>query len=151
MRARIALTAVAAAVAVNLAIFAVGRATGGTFRFTQGAKPITVDAATVAGFTAMPLLAGLVLVALTARRWPWVVTAALIVAPSLAVVTILLMTVPADFDTTSTVTLGLCHLALVPIAILSLRSLRGATATPAAPATTDNVGPTQSRPQAGLG
>lgn len=149
MRARIVLTAVAVAVAVNLAIFAAGAAIGGTFRFTQAAQPITVDAATVAGFTAVPLLAGLVLVALTARRWPWVVTAALVVAPSLAVVTILLMTVPADFDTTSTLTLSLCHLALVPIAILSLRSLRVATARPAALATTDDAQPTQSRPQAG--
>lgn len=151
MRARIVLTAVAVAVAVNLAIHAAGRAIGGTFRFTQAGHPITVDAATVAGFTAVPLLAGLVLVALTARRSPWVASAALIVAPSLAVVTILLMTVPADFDTTSSVALGLCHLALVPITILSLRALRAATAMPAAPATTEDVRPTQPQPHAGRG
>lgn len=63
MRARIVLTAVAVAVAVNLAMYAAGRAAGGTFTFRQGGQPITVDGATVAGFTAGPLLAGLVLVA----------------------------------------------------------------------------------------
>lgn len=76
----------------------------------------------------------------------------LVVAPSLAVVTIFAMTVPADFDTTSTIALGLCHLALVPITILSLKALRStATATPAAPATTDRTLPAQPQPDAGRG
>lgn len=149
MRARIVLTAVGAAVAINLAIYAVGRAIGGTFVFTQAAEPITVDAATVAGFTAAPLLAGLVLVALTAQRWPWVVSAALVVAPALAVVTIIAMTLPADFDTTSTVALGLCHLTLVPVTILSLRAFRAA-ATPAKP-NTSPVRPTHAQPRAQRG
>lgn len=76
MRARIVLTAVAVAVVVNLVIYASGRAIGGTFRFTRAGDPITVDAVTVAGFSAVPLLAGLVVVAHTVQRWPWVVSAA---------------------------------------------------------------------------
>ena len=37
--------------------------------------------------------------------------------PLLAVGTILVMTVPADFDTASTATLAVCHVTLVPISI----------------------------------
>lgn len=116
--------AVVVAVAVNLAVYATGRAAGATFDFTAATGPATVDAATVAGFTAVPLLVGLTLAALLGRRWAWVVPAALVIAPVLAVATIFLMTVPADLDTASTVTLACCHLSLVPISVLALRALR---------------------------
>ncbi len=116
--------AVVAAVVVNLVVFAVGRAAGGSFTFTRSGTPATVDAATVAGFSAVPLLLGLVLVALLARRWPLVARVALVVAPVLAVVTIGLMTLPVDLDTVSTVTLALCHLTLAPISVLAIRALR---------------------------
>ena len=80
----------------------------------------------MAGFTAVPLLVGLTLVALLRRRWSWVLPAALVVAPVLAVVTIFLMTIPADLDTASTVTLACCHLALVPVVrCCALRALPG--------------------------
>jgi hypothetical protein len=39
-------------------------------------------------------------------------------------VTILLMTIPADFDTASTVTLALCHVTLAPLSVLGLLALR---------------------------
>ncbi|GEK21878.1 DUF6069 family protein [Cellulomonas xylanilytica] len=116
--------AVVLAVAVNLVIYAVGRAAGATFDFTASTGPATVSAVTVAGFTALPLLVGLTLVALLRRRWSWVLPTALVVAPVLAVGTIFLMTVPADLDTASTVTLACCHLALVPVVVLALRALR---------------------------
>jgi hypothetical protein len=116
--------AVLVAVAVNLAIYGLGRAAGGSFEFTSAAdRPAEVDAVTVAGFSAVPLLIGLALVAMLVRFGSWVTRAALVVAPVLALGTILLMTVPADFDTTSTVTLALCHLALVPIAVTAIRTL----------------------------
>lgn len=116
--------AVAVAVVANLAIYAAGRAAGATFDFTATTGPATVSAATVAGFTAVPLLVGLTLVALLRRRWSWVVPVALVVAPVLAVATIVLMTVPADLDPASTVTLACCHLALVPVVVVALRALR---------------------------
>ena len=116
--------AVAVAVVVDLAIYAVGRATGGGFRFTTPAGPTQVDAATVAGFAAVPLLVGLVLAALLARRWPRVLTVALVVAPTLALVTVPLLTLPADFDGISTVALSLCHVTLVPVSVAALLALR---------------------------
>ncbi len=115
--------AVLAAVVVNLLVYALGRAAGGSFRLTSAGATAEVDAVTVAGFSAVPLLAGLVVVALLAPRFRWVTPAALVAGPVLAVVTILVMTLPADLDTISTVTLALCHLTLVPIMVLAIRSL----------------------------
>ncbi|MEU8818653.1 DUF6069 family protein [Actinoplanes sp. NPDC048796] len=112
--------AVAVAVAVNLLVYAVGRAAGGTFRFTTSGEPAEVDALTVAGFSAVPLLIGLTAVALLG---PWAARTALVLAPLLALATIPLLTLPADFDTVSTVTLALCHLTLVPFAVAAIRAL----------------------------
>ena len=117
--------AVLTAVVVNLVLYALGRAAGGSFRFTSGGAPAEVDAVTVAGFSAVPLLLGLTAVALLAPRFGWVRTAALVAGPVLAVGTVLLMTLPADLDAISTVTLALCHLSLVPILVLAVRALTG--------------------------
>jgi hypothetical protein len=38
-------------------------------------------------------------------------------------VTILVMTIPVDLDTVSTVALACCHLTLVPISVLAIRRL----------------------------
>ncbi|MEV6304283.1 DUF6069 family protein [Actinoplanes sp. NPDC051861] len=122
-RAAVVAAAVAAAVVVNLVVHGIGRAAGGTFRFTAATGPAEVDAITVTGFSAVPLLIGLTVVALLAPFASWVTRAALIAGPALAVGTILGMTVPADFDTTSTVTLALCHLTLVPIIVVAVRAL----------------------------
>lgn len=116
---------VGTAVVVNLVVYAAGRAAGADFTFTSAGTVTQVDALTVVGFTVVPLLLGLTVVALLCRRWPVVATVAMVVAPALAVVTVGLMTVPADFDTASTVTLALCHLTLAPLSVLGVRALRG--------------------------
>jgi hypothetical protein len=132
IRVLIVPAAALAAVVVNLLVYAIGRAAGGTFRFTAAGGPAEVDAATVAGFSAIPLAVGLAGVALLAPRWRWVARAALIAGPALAVVTILIMTLPADLDATSTITLALCHLALIPIMLVAIRLLARRPATPLA-------------------
>ena len=40
------------------------------------------------------------------------------------------MTLPADLDRTSTITLALCHLTLIPISLLALRLIKNANASP---------------------
>ena len=123
-RAAVVVGAVLVAVVVNLVVYAVGRAAGGSFEFTSAAgDPSEVDALTVAGFSALPLLIGLSAVALLRGLGAWVVRTALVVGPVLALGTIALMTLPADFDRTSTATLALCHVALVPIVVVAVRSL----------------------------
>lgn len=123
-RAAIVALGVTAAVVLNLAVYAIGRAAGATYRFTSRGEPAEVDALTVAGFSAFPLLIGLTAVALLAPRAGWVSTAALIAGPALAVVTVPLMTVPADFDTASTVALAMCHLMLVPVIVIAVLRMR---------------------------
>lgn len=46
-------------VLINVAIHTIGAAAGATYEFTAAGRPAKVDALTVAGFTALPLLAGL--------------------------------------------------------------------------------------------
>ncbi|WP_433724453.1 DUF6069 family protein [Actinoplanes sp. CA-051413] len=115
--------AAGAAVLINLILYGIGRAAGGSFRFTTPTGPAEVDGVTVAAFSALPLLAGLVAVALLSRFGAWVTRTALIVGPLLAVATIFAMTLPTDLDATSKVTLALCHLVLVPIIIVAVRLL----------------------------
>lgn len=120
-------TSVGVAVLVNLTIYLAGRAAGGSFTFAQQGQTMQVDAPTVAGFTVLPLAAGLVLMAFVGRRRPALFQVAMIGAPALAVATIAIMTLPAKFDAVSTLTLALCHLTLVPISVISLIALRRST------------------------
>ncbi len=115
--------AVGAAVAINLAVYAVGRLAGGTFEFTANDKTAHVDALTVAGFSAIPLAIGLAVSALITRSRPGFVRIAQVAAVVLSTATILAMTIPADFDATSTVALSVCHLALIPTAVVALREI----------------------------
>lgn len=117
--------ALAVAVLANLVLYGLGRLLGGSYRFTSPTGPAEVDALTVAGFTVVPLLLGLVLAALLGGRWPWVYAVALVVAPVLALSTVLVMTLPTDLDAVSTAALASCHVVLAPVAVLALRRLRG--------------------------
>lgn len=117
------LWAVLAAVAVNLLAYAVGRAAGGSFRFTQDGVAARVDAVTVAGFTLVPLTVGLVAMAILAYRWPRVTTIAKWFAPALALITIAIMTLPVDLDLASTVSLAACHVSLAVISVLAVRAM----------------------------
>lgn len=124
-RAGVVAATVATATVVNLVVHALGRAAGGTFRFTASGQVAEVDALTVAGFTALPLLLGMTLAAALSRRLRWVVPAALVIAPLLALGTIVVMTIPSDLDTVAKVTLALCHVTLVPVTVAGLLALRG--------------------------
>ncbi|MEU4689022.1 DUF6069 family protein [Actinoplanes sp. NPDC023714] len=123
-RTKVVVFAVVLAVVVNVIVHACGRLAGGSFAFTTPDGPAEVGAVTVAGFSAVPLAAGLVLVALLARRFPWAARAGAIVGSVLAIGTIATMTLPADLDTVSTITLALCHLTLVPIVVGACALLR---------------------------
>jgi len=130
-RAGVVLAAVLTAVVVNLAAYALGRLAGGDFTFTREGEAMTVDAVTVAGFSAVPLGLGLTVVALLVGRVPRIATVASVVAAVLAVATIGLMTLPVDLDAVSTVALAACHLTLVPISLVAIRRLSAAAASEA--------------------
>lgn len=122
---RVAVVALAAVgvLACNLLLYAVGRACGGTFTCAKNETTVRVDAAAVAIMSVAPLTIGLALAAWLSRTWPPVTAIAKGVAAILAVATIGLMTIPAGFDTTSTLFLSTMHLALVPAAVLALGAL----------------------------
>ncbi len=109
--------------AFNLLLYVAGRAFGGTFAYTRQGKLIGVDAVAVTIMSVIPLAVGITIVGALSRRWPRLITVAKIVGPVLAVVTIGLMTVPAGFDTTSTLFLSMMHLVLAPAAVFALRAL----------------------------
>lgn len=113
------------AVAINLAVYGIGTLAGGTFDFTDNGTSYHVDAVSLSGFTAVPLIVGLTLVAIVSRWWRWVIPVALMLGPLAAIVTIFTMTMPADLDTTSKVTLALTHVVvafMVSGGIVALRS-----------------------------
>jgi hypothetical protein len=115
--------ALVVALAVNLALYRIGRAAGGTFTYVQSGKRSAVDAVAVSIMSVGPLAFGLALLAWLAPRRPGLIRAAKIVVPVLALATIALMTVPAQFDTCSTVFLSCMHVALIPISLLAIVSL----------------------------
>ena len=107
----------------NLAVYAIGRAFGGAFTYQQNGAAVRVEPVAITIMSLVPLALGLALAAALSRRWPAAILVARIAAPTLAVVTIAVMTIPAGFDTTSTVSLAAMHLALIPAALLALNTL----------------------------
>lgn len=93
------------------------------------AETYHIDPLSLSGFTGIPLLAGLTLTALMARRWRGVIPVALVVGPLAAIGTIFSMTVPADLDTVSTTALAATHVAVGVFAIVGTLTLRSVTAT----------------------
>jgi uncharacterized protein DUF6069 len=108
---------------INLVIYAIGRALGGDFTYSQDGAAVRVDPAAITIMSLAPLATGLALIAALSRIWTWAIRVARIAAPTLAVATIAVMTIPAGFDTTSTLALAAMHLATVPAALLALNAL----------------------------
>ncbi len=115
--------AVVGALVFNLMIYVVGRACGGTFTYVQNGKSSRVNASAVVIMSVVPATIGLAVVAWLSHRWPILISAAKVVAPVLALATIGVMTLPAHFDTTSTLSLAAMHIALVPAVLLALGAL----------------------------
>jgi hypothetical protein len=109
-----------AALTLNLVLYAVGRARGGQFTYAQNGAATTVDPLAITIMTVLPLATGLSLVAWLSPKWPPLLTVAKFVVPVVAIGTIGLMTIPAHFDTTSTLFLATMHLALIPATLLAL-------------------------------
>ena len=107
----------------NLAIYAVGRALGGAFTYTQNGSTVRVDPVAITIMSLAPLATGLALIAALSRKWPAAIRVARIAAPTLALATIAVMTIPAGFDTTTIVALATMHLMTIPAALLALNTL----------------------------
>ncbi|MBH0780581.1 DUF6069 family protein [Nocardia bovistercoris] len=115
--------AVLTALVVNLVIWLIGAAAGGDFTTIDGDKTQDVAPGGVIVLSTVPLLIGLGAAALLSYRWIVVLRVAAAIGSVLALATIF-GTIAADFDTASTVSLALMHVALVPILIISTEGLR---------------------------
>lgn len=113
------LGAAAAAVLINLVVWLIGAAAGGTFEVDGG----SVAPGGVIIMSAVPLLIGLTVAALLSYRWVGVLRLAEVVGSVLAIATIGL-TVAADFDSATTISLSIMHLVLAPVIVVALEGLR---------------------------
>lgn len=114
---------VAVSVAVNLVVWLLGVAAGGSFETVDNGVTTQIGADTVIASAAVPLFTGMTLAALISYRWAGVLRVAQIVGGVLAVATIGL-TVAAALDTTTTITLSVMHLVLAPVLIVGLEAMR---------------------------
>ncbi|WP_107654019.1 DUF6069 family protein [Nocardia suismassiliense] len=111
------------AVAVNLVVWLIGKAAGGSFEVVDKGVTTYIGGGTVIMSSAVPLLIGMTLAALLSYRWVGVLRVAQVVGSVLAVATIGL-TVSAGLDAATTVALSVMHLVLAPVIIVGLEALR---------------------------
>ncbi|MFD3596603.1 DUF6069 family protein [Nocardia sp. NPDC058640] len=117
------LGAAAVAVVVNLIIWAIGAAAGGSFEMTDKGVVSSVAPGGVILMSTVPVLIGLTVAVLISYLWTGVLRTAAVVGSLLSLGTIAL-TIAADFDTASTIALSLMHVALVPVMVIALEGVR---------------------------
>lgn len=122
-RGQAVIATVVAALLVNLAIWAIGAAVGGSFEVTNGDVTQSAAPGGVVVMTVVPLLIGMTLAALLSYRWLGAIRVAQVVGPALALLTIV-STLMVDFDGTSTVALAAMHVAIAPIVVVGLEAMR---------------------------
>lgn len=122
-RWRAVLFSVLAALAVNLVLWLIGLGAGGSFELTEGGETMAVAPGGVVTLTVVPMVVGLGLAALISLRWLGVIRLAQIVGVIAPLATIA-MTVAADLDTVSTVTLALMHVVIAIVVFVGLEALR---------------------------
>ncbi len=121
-RVRAVAATVVAALVINLVIWVIGAAAGGSFEFTDAGKTQSAAPGGVIVMTVIPLLIGMTLTALVSYRWLGVIRVAQVVGPLIALLTIG-GTVAANFDGVSTVALSAMHVTAVPILIVGLEAM----------------------------
>ncbi|MGH3612217.1 MAG: DUF6069 family protein [Pseudonocardia sp.] len=122
-RVQAVVATVVAALLVNLVIWAIGAAAGGSFELTNGDVTQSAAPGGVVVMTVVPLLVGMTLAALLSYRWLGAIRVAQVVGPALALLTIV-STLMADFDGPSTVALTAMHVAIAPIVVAGLEAMR---------------------------
>ncbi len=117
---------VVVAVLANLVLWVIGELAGGSFETTDAdGQVMDVAPGGAVVLTTVPLFVGLTVAVLASYLWVGVLRVAEVVGAVAALGTIAL-TVAADFDTASTITLSLMHVTLVPVMIVALEGVRRA-------------------------
>jgi Family of unknown function (DUF6069) len=117
------------ALVVNLVLWLIGRAGGGSFELTDAGTTMSVAPGGVVMLTLAPIVVGMGIAALISLRLPLVLRVAQVVGVIAPLGTIA-MTLAADFDTVSTVALSLMHVVIAVVVPIGLEAMRrGATVT----------------------
>lgn len=114
---------IAGALVVNLAVWLLAAAAGGSFEVTENGVTTSVAPGAVIFSSVVPLLIGMSAAALLSYLWVGVLRVAQVVGSVLAVATIGL-TVAAQFDTATTVGLSIMHVVLAPALVVGLEAIR---------------------------
>ncbi|GGK58814.1 DUF6069 family protein [Nocardia camponoti] len=112
-----------AALVLNLILWGIGEAAGGSFLTTDKGVQQSVAPGGVVLMSLAPLGIGLTVAVLISYLWTPILRVAAVVGSVLSLGTIAL-TVAADFDTASTIALSLMHVALVPVMVIALEAVR---------------------------
>lgn len=112
-----------AATVANLMILFIGQAAGASFVLPDGANVHEVGTAGVIIATAPPLVLGIVLAALLAHWWPWVIRVAQVIGGGFALLTVA-GPVLADTDGGTQLALALMHVVVAVAVVLSLEAVR---------------------------
>lgn len=122
-RLRSVLFSVGASLLANLVLWLVGLAAGGSFELTDGGTTTPVAPGGVVMLTVVPIVVGMGLAALISLRWIGVIRIAQVVGV-LAPLGTIAMTIDADFDAATTVTLALMHVVIAIVVPIGLESMR---------------------------
>ncbi|WP_072804986.1 DUF6069 family protein [Rhodococcoides yunnanense] len=118
----IIVTTVAALVG-NLVLWLIGLVADASFELTDGDTTMAVAPGGVVTLTVIPVLLGTAIAAVVSRWWLPVIRIAQVVG-ILAPLGTIALTLAADFDTPSTVTLSLMHVVIAVVVPLGLESMR---------------------------
>ncbi|MGV9744725.1 DUF6069 family protein [Rhodococcus zopfii] len=116
-------SAVAGALVLNLVLWLIGLAAGGSFEHTDAGETVSAAPGGVVLMTVLPLGVGLTVAVLLGLWWHGFVRIAQVVGALLPLATIT-GTLSADFDTASTVTLTLMHVVIAAAAVVALERVR---------------------------
>ncbi|WP_037140252.1 DUF6069 family protein [Rhodococcoides fascians] len=122
-RPRAVLFSVLLALVLNLVLWVIGLAAGGNFELTDAGTTMAVAPGGVVMLTVVPMVVGMGVAALVSLKWLPVVRIAQVVGVVAPLGTIA-MTVAADFDAASTITLALMHVVIAVVVPLGLEALR---------------------------
>ncbi|AWK74795.1 DUF6069 family protein [Rhodococcus oxybenzonivorans] len=107
----------------NLVLWLLALPAGASFEMTDAGKTTSAAPGGVVVMTVVPLLIGMTLAALISVKLPAIIRPAEVIGVVLALATIIL-TIQADFDAASTISLSLMHVVVAAAIVVGLEAMR---------------------------
>lgn len=110
------------ALVVNLVLWLIGAAAGGSFELTEAGERSDSAPGGVVVMTVIPLVVGLTLATVIALKWRGVIRIAQVIG-AVAAVGSIAAPIIEPFDGASTVALSLMHIVLAPVVVIALEAI----------------------------